>query len=96
MIFFADVDWHSRPDRHNHNNCYVGGDMMVHADVLARYNEIFGDTLGIVDTWFQNGKNSIRLKFDTGKQLIFTVGPSGVEWRLETRQYFENELRRNH
>ena len=71
---------------------------MVHASVLARYNDIFGDTLGVVDTWFQNGKNSIRIRFANGdmringKEVIFTLGPSGVEWRLETRAYFEQTL----
>lgn len=71
---------------------------MVHHDVLERYKVIFGDTLGVIDSWYQNGKNSVRIRYQNGdmringKEVIFTVGPSGVEWRLETRAYFEQTL----
>lgn len=71
---------------------------MVHHDVLERYKVIFGDALGVIDSWYQNGKNSVRIRYQNGdmringKEVIFTVGPSGVEWRLETRAYFEQTL----
>lgn len=66
---------------------------MVHASVREYYDAIFGDQLGKVYEWFQNGKNSIRVRtIGASVDYIFTMSPNGRDWRLETRPYFEQTL----
>lgn len=66
---------------------------MVHTQVKERYEAIFGNQLGKVMEWYQNGKNSIRFRTLGGSvDYIFTISPNGRDWRLETRPYFEQTL----
>ena len=41
--------------------------------------------------WFHNGKNSVRVRFRTGKEFIFTYNSSD-DWKIESVGSFLNGL----
>ncbi len=45
-----------------------------------------------VDVWFQNGKNSIRIRQKNHQEFIFTFNDKD-DWRFETVKSFINELK---
>ena len=61
---------------------------MTHYDVFKYFELYFplysGDR---IDRWFQNGKNSIRVRQTNGHEFIFTFN-SHKDWKLETIDSF--------
>lgn len=57
---------------------------MVHNDVYKRFALYFPDYAGnLVECWFPNGKNSIRIRQKNKQEFIFTF-LNDKEWRFET------------
>jgi hypothetical protein len=54
---------------------------MNHHDVFKKFNEIFN--LGSIEQWWQNGFNSVRIRFEDKKEVVFTYTNDG-KWTLET------------
>lgn len=46
-----------------------------------------------VAAWFQNGKNSIRIRQTNGQEFIFTYN-SQKDWRFETIQSYINNSKK--
>ena len=66
---------------------------MSHNDVLKYFKEIspLGDVR--IETWYPNGKNSIRLRIsEWNTELIFTYN-SPRRWRIETVDFFVDNLK---
>lgn len=56
---------------------------MSHKKVYENFKRLFGNIEPTVFQWFQNGKNSIRLRVAFKEDMIFTYdGPDN--WRLES------------
>lgn len=47
------------------------------------FPELVGENEEKVDVWFQNGKNSVRVRFKNHAELIFTFNGKQY-WKLET------------
>jgi len=63
---------------------------MNHNDIYKLFELYFGNN---VAAWFQNGKNSIRIRQTNGQEFIFTYN-SPKDWRLETIQsYINNSMK---
>lgn len=61
---------------------------MTHNDVLKHFELYFPLYSGNrINTWFQNGKNSIRVRQTNGQEFIFTFN-SHKDWKLETIDSF--------
>ena len=64
-----------------------GGKRMTHKALFDIYKMLLGGFLGSVDTWFPNGKNSIRVRLTTRQEVIFTY-TNDKKWRIETVDMF--------
>ena len=67
---------------------------MAHTDVYNRFIQYFPHYKEMNPTWFQNGKNSIRIRFHKAyciPDLIFSI--DGKEWSLETVNTFVKRLK---
>lgn len=64
---------------------------MTHREVFARFKTCFPWYAERVDEWFQNGKNSIRVRKRGGMELIFTFN-SDKDWCLESVESFIHKL----
>lgn len=64
-------------------------------DVLARFNDVCREfeMLEHLKEWFPNGRNSIRVRLDTGKEFIFTYNSSD-DWKIESVGSFLKGLNR--
>jgi Txe/YoeB family toxin of Txe-Axe toxin-antitoxin module len=68
---------------------------MVHTKVLKKYKELIkslADGMFSVNTeepftWFPNGYNSIRIRYENRNEFVFTYHDD-KKWRLETGDYF--------
>lgn len=60
---------------------------MSHTEILRKFKEIFRIKDETIDTWYPNGKNSVRVKLITYEDLIFTF-ISEDDWRVETLKSF--------
>lgn len=40
-----------------------------------------------IETWFQNGLNSVRIRFENKKEVVFTYNRES-DWKLETISSF--------
>ena len=66
---------------------------MTHMRVMDQFIEHFPNLKDTIDVWFQNGKNSIRIRFkNDSPELIFTFD-SNKSWTLETVDKFYNKLK---
>lgn len=61
---------------------------MSHNEILTVFAVRFPEYL--IDTWFPNGKNSIRVRQSNGQDLVFTYR-SSTDWRFETVKSFINK-----
>ena len=64
-----------------------GGKKMTHKALFDIYKMLLGGFLGSVETWFPNGKNSIRVRLTTRQEVIFTY-TNDKKWRIETIDMF--------
>lgn len=63
---------------------------MNHYDIYKWFELYFELYAGNnVAVWFQNGKNSIRIRQTNGQEFIFTYN-SPKNWRFETIQSYTN------
>ena len=64
-------------------------------NVLEQFNNLFPHLKDDVDVWFQNGKNSIRVRFRNVAlpELVFTFD-SKKNWTLETVNNFYKKIER--
>ena len=66
---------------------------MSHSEVYKWFELYFPQYAGDnVETWFQNGKNSIHIRQKNHQEFIFTFNNEG-NWRFETVESFMNGLR---
>ncbi len=67
---------------------------MNHNDIYKWFELYFKLYAGNnVAAWFQNGKNSIRIRQTNGQEFIFTYN-SPKDWRFETIQsYISNSMK---
>ncbi len=57
---------------------------MTHKEVFKWFELYFPIYAGDkIDTWFQNGKNSIRVRQTNGQEFIFTFN-NHKDWKFET------------
>jgi hypothetical protein len=66
---------------------------MLHKDVYEIYKLTFD--LGEIDTWWQNGYNSIRVRYENKREVIFTY-ENTTSWRLETVNKFIESMNKKH
>ena len=60
---------------------------MVHKVIFDIYKMLFGEKYSDVETWFPNGKDSIRVRLKGKQELIFTYHDYKT-WSLETVDMF--------
>ena len=60
---------------------------MLHGQVYKYFKEILPDMEKKVIKYFPNGKNSIRVRQDDGRDFIFSF-ESPLIWRYETVNHF--------
>ena len=66
---------------------------MSHSEVYKWFELYFPQYAGDkVESWFQNGKNSIRIRQKNHQEFIFTFNNEG-NWRFETVESFMNGLK---
>lgn len=66
---------------------------MSHSDVYKWFELYFPDYAGDkVDAWFQNGKNSIRIRQKNRQEFVFTFHDKN-NWNFETIDNFVSRLR---
>lgn len=66
---------------------------MTHKSVYQWFELYFPQYAGNkVEVWFQNGKNSIRIRQKNHQEFIFTFNDKD-DWRFETVKSFINELK---
>lgn len=66
---------------------------MAHGDVYNCFALYFPEYAGDkVDAWFQNGKNSIRIRMVNRQEFIFTIHDKN-NWKFETLDSFISGLR---
>lgn len=69
---------------------------MPHADVYKIFVGMFPQFDNKIDTYFPNGRNSIRVCLnDGGKDLIFTYNEESIDedWRLESKASFIRKMK---
>jgi len=65
---------------------------MVHSAVFNYFKECLPDIVKKVETYFPNGRNSIRVRQRNGQEFIFSVnGPK--EWKFETVDQFLADMK---
>lgn len=66
---------------------------MTHGDIFKYFELYFPDyAKDKVDVWFQNGKNSIRIRQKNRQEFIFTYNGKD-NWKFETIDSFMDGLR---
>lgn len=60
---------------------------MVHNEVFKHFKSLFPTISENAQLWFPNGKNSIRVRQNDGREFVFTYS-SQNDWRFETSDYF--------
>lgn len=60
---------------------------MTQKEVLEKFEEISHISKDEIDTWFPNGRSSVRVRLKNGNELIFTYKNKNI-WRLETKASF--------
>ena len=66
---------------------------MSHSEVYKWFELYFPQYAGKVEAWFQNGKNSIRIRQTNNQEFIFTFSDKG-NWRFETVESYMNGSKR--
>lgn len=65
---------------------------MIHQRLLEEFKRLFGETLGVPEKYYANGKKSIRIVMKNKREYIFYY--YGLdEFRLETQKYHVKDLK---
>ena len=64
---------------------------MTRKDVFEAFKDIAHISDERIDTWFPNGRNSVRVRLKTKQELIFTYHTKNY-WRLETKGAFLTDM----
>lgn len=64
---------------------------MSQEKVFAIFNTLFPQFSGQIESWFPNGKNSIRIRRFDNQDFIFTYNEP-MDWRFETVDSFINGI----
>ena len=56
---------------------------MLHKNIIQIYNPLFSTAFGDITEWFPNGRDSVRIRTDMHRELIFTYH-NETNWCLET------------
>ena len=65
---------------------------MSHKNVFEQFKLLFPQYIECIDTWFPNGKNSIRVRWTQDSDRIFTY--NGIDdWCFETVDSFLNRMK---
>lgn len=67
---------------------------MTHNEVFKKFKEYFNVEDSDIDVWFQNGKNSIRVRNKEKREFVFTY-ESERNWCLDTSEHFLENLEKN-
>lgn len=65
---------------------------MLHHNVLIKFNLYFPHITSDVETWFPNGRNSIRIRLHDLREFIFTYNDE-KDWCFETKESFIKRLK---
>ena len=65
---------------------------MLHEDVYKKFEQQFPQYSKCISEWFPNGKDSIRVRAESGSDFIFTYH-DWTNWRFETVDSFINGLK---
>ena len=65
---------------------------MSHNDIIKYFALCFPTYHERTVSWFQNGKNSVRVRLEDGQEFIFTYH-SHKEWKFETVKSFLKDLK---
>lgn len=65
---------------------------MNHHEIVRKFQELFEIADEEIKVWFQNGKNSIRVRDLEQKEFIFTY-ENDNNWCLESQGHFLNRLK---
>ena len=65
---------------------------MIRKDVFEAFKDITHMSDERIDTWFPNGRNSVRIRLKTKQELIFTYQSKNY-WRLETKGAFLTDMK---
>jgi len=66
---------------------------MLQKKVFEIYKKLFIFDESVIDTWFQNGYNSVRIRFTGGREIVFTYH-SDTNWRLEPIETFIDSMKK--
>lgn len=66
---------------------------MLQEEVFKKFEDMFPQYANHVVNWFQNGKNSVRVRMDDGGgDFAFTYN-NAFDWRFETIHSFINSMK---
>ena len=65
---------------------------MTHKEVFKHFKNLMPFYHEKSITWYQNGKNSIRVEMDNGERFIFTFN-NKRDWRFETVDSFVKNMK---
>lgn len=66
---------------------------MIHTKVYEQFEKQFPQYSEYVDTWFPNGKNSVRVRIKDGSDFIFTYN-NWTDWCFETVESYIKKMRK--
>lgn len=66
---------------------------MTHPRVYEEFKTYFPQYEQMMKLWFPNGKNSIRVRLNNGRELVFTYNGTN-EWCFETVDNFLKRMER--
>lgn len=65
---------------------------MNHVDIYEKYKQMFPELAEFIDDWFPNGKNSIRVRINSGSDFVFTYN-NWTDWCYETVESHIRKMR---
>ena len=65
---------------------------MTHKDIYKWFKHIFPQYSERLKEWFPNGKDSIRIRLETGRDFVFTYH-NREDWRFETVDSFIKQMK---
>lgn len=65
---------------------------MTHNEVWKRFKEHFDPDANVVECWFPNGRDSIRIRLKGGGDIVFTYKSKKV-WKVESVDSYLESVR---